>query len=477
MRAVIVAAVSTEAQAAEERASIPDQLLVCRRACGSHGWQIVAEVIIPGHSRDYVWLDELEADCPEYRQWLDLVRADGCDVVVVRHYDRLWRTSPLQGQVMALCTQHRAQVYSVLQPQEPVPPDQLRQRRGLSGIMELLSGALSEEEQKLRMERREAGVRKMIGDGKPGCWAIAPTGYRRVEGMLEVDPEWAPVIQEIFRQRAEGAGVIRIMKDLNDRGIASRKGLPWTLRAVHRILRNPTYIGAVFSGQYYNPDGLHEPIISKELWDRVQDVNRVQYRRSPRHEHALSGLLRCGYCDWSLTYAHQAGRVNVRCTQYASTGGRVCQSNSHASHIVEGAVLTAVQDALKDRDAWAAAQRRRLDSDVTERELAMLRRQRESAEGQRSRLLDAYQIGALPKAELTERVNEIAQRLQSLDARINELSVTRQQIEAFCATLAGMNGMAERLPDLTPRQQRRVYSQLIDHVKVTRKDLAIHWRV
>lgn len=405
MRAVIVAAVSTEAQAAEDRASIPDQLQVCRQACASHGWQIVAEVTIPGHSRDYVWLEDLEDACPEYRQLMDLVRANGCELVVVRHYDRLWRTSPLQGQVMAVCTQHRVQVYSVLQPMEPVPPEELRPRRGLQGIMELLSGAISEEEQRLRVERRRAGVDRRIAEGKPGSWTDAPIGYDLVDGQLLVDPEWASLVQWVYQQRIDGHGVVWIMRRLNERGLQTPRGAEWGYSTLWRMLRNPTYKGATYAGAAYNPDGEHEAIVDAETWERVQRINATRrHWGKAKTVHVLTGLARCGYCDWAMSYSQNNAGALLRCSQYAHTGGRACQSNSHMAHLVEDPVLEAVQEVLNDKDAWAEAQRQRLQSDDTDREIALLQSRRDDARAQRLRLLDAYQMGGLPREELEDRV-------------------------------------------------------------------------
>jgi len=476
MRAVIVAAVSTEAQAADERASIPDQLALCRRACADHSWQIVREIEIRGHSRDYLWLDELLEDCPEYGELVDLMRGEQVDVIVCRHYDRLWRTSFLQAQVGALCAQHRVQIYSVLQPQAPVEPERLHRRRGLSGIMELLSGALSEEEQRLRIERAQAGVKRRIAEGKPGCWTTPPTGYRLVDGALVVDEKWAAIVRWIYEQRAEGKGGYSIMMALNERGISSPRGKEWSEATISRILRNDTYVGAVSAGDYHNPNGNHEPIIEDDLWQRVQAVNDQRFLRV-RSRYALSGLARCGYCDWGMVYTSTRASLRMRCSHYVSTGGRACRCNSHAAHLIEEPVLQAVQEALRDRESWAEAQQKRLESDGTVQELAMLRQQREDARAQRTRLLDAYQIGTLPRDDLERRSAEVADRLETLEARITELSVTQHQIEAFCATLGQMDGLVNELPTMPEEALRDVYAQLIDHVSVTAEDLVIHWRV
>ena len=134
-RAVIVAAVSTPEQAAADRESLPEQLRDCREACERHGWRITREIVIPGHSREYWSLAELCADCPEYQELVDLVEAESVNLVVCMRLARLCRTVPLLTQLTDLCARHQAQIYAVREPQEPLPPDKVRRRRGVAGVL------------------------------------------------------------------------------------------------------------------------------------------------------------------------------------------------------------------------------------------------------------------------------------------------------------------------------------------------------
>ena len=141
----------------------------------------------------------------------------------------------------------------------------------------------------------------------------APHGYRKDpknKNRLLVDPETAPVIRQIYEWRAQGLGYGMITRMLNERDIPSpgryrfehgiitnnnKKGsaLLWNRHALSDILRNIVYIGHLAQGKctaslirgipvhrvpetewdvVYNT---HEPIISQELFDRVQEVNEA----------------------------------------------------------------------------------------------------------------------------------------------------------------------------------------------------------
>ena len=88
---------------------------------------------------------------------------------------------------------------------------------------------------------------------------------------------------------------------------------------VHKILTNPIYHGEFdWAGKRYN--GLHEPIISRDLFDDVQQVltDKGHSRRRPHtHEWAFQGLVFCGHCGCALTAEIKKERyVYYHCTGY-----------------------------------------------------------------------------------------------------------------------------------------------------------------
>lgn len=158
-------------------------------------------------------------------------------------------------------------------------------------------------------------------------------GYRKVKGdvhKLEIDPEAAEIVREIYDMRLAGMGTTEIAKNLNDRGIPSQtmykidrgetvtreaKGYPfcWFASTVEHVLRNENYTGAVVSLKNYSDrvsgkmkkrsrdewirvEGMHEAIISKEVFQKVQDS--FQYKSSPSAMRRVH--YRCGICGKSL---------------------------------------------------------------------------------------------------------------------------------------------------------------------------------
>ena len=145
-----------------------------------------------------------------------------------------------------------------------------------------------------------------------GLWpAQAPVGYlnsKRVDqkGHVHIDKDRAPVIKQMFEKVAydkwSGRKVYHWLKfDLNFKTLSGNKNL--SLGNIYTTLQNTFYYGEFEyprkSGTWYK--GKHEPIISKELFDLVQERVRVNYDRKQSKEFAFTKLMQCGLCGSGIS--------------------------------------------------------------------------------------------------------------------------------------------------------------------------------
>ena len=151
----------------------------------------------------------------------------------------------------------------------------------------------------LRM-RAEMGLR-------PG---VAPTGYlneNRIDRKCQVivDPQRAPVIKQMFEKVAyekwSGRKLYHWLKfDLNFK-TKGNKNL--SLSNIYIILTNPFYYGAFEypqgSGNWYS--GKHQPIIKKELSDKVREQLKRDQIQKENKEFAFTKLITCGLCGSGIT--------------------------------------------------------------------------------------------------------------------------------------------------------------------------------
>lgn len=143
---------------------------------------------------------------------------------------------------------------------------------------------------------------------RPG---VAPTGYLNEKRMdrkcqVLVDPDRAHVIKKIFEKVANehwsGRKVYHWLRfDLNFR---TKSNHHLSLGNIYVMLQNHFYYGRFEypekSGMWY--DGKHQPLISKELFDKVQEqLKRDQIVRSEIKEFAFTKLMTCGLCGSGIS--------------------------------------------------------------------------------------------------------------------------------------------------------------------------------
>ncbi len=173
---------------------------------------------------------------------------------------------------------------------------------------------LSEEVKKGHREKAEEG----------GWPTFAPIGYINVLGLdgkraLVVDEERAALVARIFEWYASGSFSVKEVAQMARRaGLCFRKsGRPISTAKVHQVLRQRMYSGEFeWAGKLYR--GTYPPVISRELWDRVQAVLDDRHAQRPKvrtHRFTFTGLLHRSRCGCALVGEMKKRRyVYYRCT-------------------------------------------------------------------------------------------------------------------------------------------------------------------
>jgi site-specific DNA recombinase len=172
---------------------------------------------------------------------------------------------------------------------------------------------LSEETKKGMMKKAEQGIYP----------TKAPYGYDNVKkgkiSIIEPNPEQSKIIKTLFATYSTGNYSIEsISSKLYDMGFRYSKTTPkFPKSSVARWLTNPIYYGSfIFHKQLIS--GIHKPIISKELFDRVQDVlnkNRNGSKARRKHKWRYQGLVRCGYSGYLLSAEEKKKHIYYHCSK------------------------------------------------------------------------------------------------------------------------------------------------------------------
>lgn len=138
---------------------------------------------------------------------------------------------------------------------------------------------------------------------RPG---LAPIGYKNVLkanriSTVVLDEERAPIVREMFLKVAnQGFSGRMVKKWLDDIGYRTKNNCLMPLSKVYVALRNPFYYGEfIYGGKRYK--GNYEPIISKQIFDKVQIQLEVVPKQWNKQLFPFKKICKCGSCGASVT--------------------------------------------------------------------------------------------------------------------------------------------------------------------------------
>ncbi|MFA6159975.1 MAG: recombinase family protein [Parcubacteria group bacterium] len=160
---------------------------------------------------------------------------------------------------------------------------------------------------------------------KKGEWiGQAYIGYKNItliDGSKDViiDEERAPFVLKTFELYATGKYSMKTLaEEMYNQGLRSRAGVAVSTSQIQVMLRNPFYYGIMrIKGELYPHK--YEPIISKYLFDKVQDridgYNRQNFKITKK-PYIFRGLIKCAECGCAITPELQKGYIYYHCTNY-----------------------------------------------------------------------------------------------------------------------------------------------------------------
>jgi len=129
-----------------------------------------------------------------------------------------------------------------------------------------------------------------------------PLGYAVKDKKVFMDPEYAPIIRELYTRYAAGEKPVEIAKDINSRGIRTRDGRPFTGTSLNFIFKNRKYLGE-FSLHGVESD-FYPPIIDPSTFEAVQRrllaASRAGQPAKAKVPYLMTGKAFCGLCGGKL---------------------------------------------------------------------------------------------------------------------------------------------------------------------------------
>lgn len=289
----------------EDGYSIPAQVKACEREAADRGAVVTK-----------VYIERAESARSDNRPVLQQMMAElptlGADMLIVHKVDRLARNRLDDATLYERLVGMGIKLVSATENIDETPAGQLMHGM-LATFAEYYSNNLANEVKKGMRQKHAAG-------GTPFKPPLGYLPHREISGNRDIrtvilDEKRAPLIRTMFELYADGdCSLIKLaarmeMLGLTSRATAKRPEHPLGISAVHKILTNEYYAGTVtYAGA--KAQGSHEPLISRELFARVQVLleTRRHGERASKHEHYLRGTIFCEACGGRLLFGRHKGR-------------------------------------------------------------------------------------------------------------------------------------------------------------------------
>ncbi len=432
--------VSTKEQAEmgglAEGYSIPAQRIAVQRKAESMGASVVAEFTDAGESAR-------SADRPELKRMLAFVASEKVDYVIVHKIDRLARNRLDDLMISVALEEAGVQLVSCTEHIDASPAGKLT--HGLMALIaEWYSSNLSQEVKTKTMEKVRRG----------GTVGKAPIGYLNVRKVIEgrevrtveVDPERGDPVSWAFDAYSTGDWSLSALTQvLQEEGLTTVPSPHYTQKpvprsTVYRILRNPYYTGVILRQGVTYP-GLHEPLVSPTVFQKVQEVletHNLAGEKQRVHEHYLKGSVFCGTCGSRLCITKAKNRHGSEYLYFFCLGNyrrlTVCNQGAIPVELVEAHI----------EDKWANIQLNadyaETIRDLIEEEMAKRHETAERSKAkslrrlallseQQEKLLQAHYAGAVPLDLMKKEQDRIATELMAVEEQIRRADLKFEAIE------------------------------------------------
>ena len=411
MTAVIYARYSSDSQ---REASIEGQLRDCKDYAEKNGITVVGTYIDRAYSAK-------TDDRPDFQRMIKDSGKKIFDVVLVWKLDRFARNRFDAVNYKYQLEKNGVHLVSAMEPISQ-GPEGIMVESMLIGMAEYYSAELA---LKVARGERENALQCKYNGG------VVPLGFTigKEDRLYHIDPETAPIVQEIFTRYADGEPAEKIAASLNERGLRTRTGKPFVKNSFFQIFRNRRYIGEYRYKDIVTPGGI-PAIVDQDLFDRVQqrfEQNRIAHGRPAKEDvsYLLTTKLFCGKCGTLM--GGESGTSHMGNTYYYyKCGNAKRHGKAHCDlkairkeplerFVVETAIKVIFSDEIIEQliDLIMEAQQKE------NTRLPVLKDQLRDTEKRLANLLEAIEQGILTPTT-KQRLDELEARKEALNTSILE---------------------------------------------------------
>lgn len=360
--------------------------------------------------------------------------------------------------------------------------------KAMIGLLSVFA-QLEREQIKERMQLGKLGRAKA---GKSMMWAKTSYGYdyHKETGTMTINLVQSLAIKFIFESYLSGRSITKLRDDLNEK---FQKEKPWNYRAVRGILGNPVYCGYnQFMGDIYK--GNHEPIISKEDFDKTQEELKIRQRTAAENvnprpfqaKYMLSGIAQCGYC---------LAPLKILMGMYRKDGTRLVKYECHQRHPRKLRGVTTYNDNKKCDSGFY------LKDELEAFVLKEVNKLQHDSEYLESILSDNHKE-SIDRESYQKQIRELSKKLSRLNDLYIDDRITLEELQSKSSEFQSMRALLEKKLENDPalkqeetkntikrelskgdiskmdyESQKAIVRALVKKVQVTADSIVIKWRI
>lgn len=349
-------------------------------------------------------------------------------------------------------------------------------------MISVLSAVAEIERENIRVQTMEGRIQK----AREGKWngGFAPYGYQLVNGRLEINEEEAVAIRTIYDQYVNtDIGSNGISKYLENHGIRkiqrqNGKNPLFDAHLVRLILKNPVYCGKIAYGRrktekvhgtrneyhlveqdnFLLVDGLHEAIVSEEVWNAAQakliaQAKKYEHVNKGKDErtHLLSGIVKCPICGSGM-YGNKSIKYKKDGTKYKDffyygckhrgmqRGHKCVYKKQIREELLDDAVAEVIVKLVSNPQFAAMMQEKinmKVDTTAIDQEIENYEKQLRQDYSIKSKLMeeidnlnpdDRHYIRR--KADLDDRLYRMYDKIEELESQLIDARAKKTSIEA-----------------------------------------------
>ena len=322
---------------------------------------------------------------------------------------------------------------------------------------------------------------------------------------LVIVPEEATIIRKIFNMYASGKGLRAIANSLNKEGYKTKRGNSFDTASIKEIILNPLYIGKVRFNRYENwserrrkgkseniilADGVHEPIITQELWDRVQAIQKSKAEKPMKNyegNYILTGLMKCPFCGATMVGTRTNNKLKdgtkkviryYSCGAARSKGASVCGFHSIRADYAEEYILKRINEVVTHPKVL-----KRLVDKVNTHKKQMIKPLQEELQANqqaiqkvktnRDKYLNLFDEKLIDQELLAERLQELNQEFERQVKRQDELEASLKGCDSeelsFEYVQEVMSHLNEILQEMPNDERKAFYHMVIEEIVVNQE--------